>query len=55
MCAQEESGLSGTLNLGHYGVSQSNSFEAININPSATELITPFAKLSLPYKVCFFL
>ncbi|EIE27083.1 hypothetical protein COCSUDRAFT_45725 [Coccomyxa subellipsoidea C-169] len=47
---KEESGLSGTLNLGHYGVSQSNSFEAININPSATELITPFAKLSVPYK-----
>nr|QOL01160.1 putative extracellular protein CSOL_081 [Pseudococcomyxa simplex] len=45
-----ESGLSGTLNLGHYGVSQSNSFEAVNINPAATELITPFAKLNVPYK-----
>ncbi|CAL8470439.1 g9981 [Coccomyxa elongata] len=47
---KEESGLSGTLNLGHYGISQSNSFEALNINPSATEIITPFAKLSVPYK-----
>lgn len=52
LCMQDESGLSGTLNLGHYGVSQSNSFEALNINPAATEVITPFAKLSVPYKVC---
>ncbi len=50
---QDESGLSGTLNLGHYGISQSTSFQALNINPSATEIITPFAKLSVPYKVCY--
>ena len=49
--ASQESGLSGELNLGHYGVTQANSFEAVNINTQGAELITPFAKLAVPYKV----
>jgi hypothetical protein len=47
----QESALSGTLNLGHYGVSQSTGFEAVNVDTSGAELITPFAKLQVPYKV----
>lgn len=49
--ADQESGLSGELNLGHYGVTQANSFEAVNVNTQGAELITPFAKLQVPYKV----
>lgn len=51
--ANDESGLSGSLNLGHYGVTQSNSFESVNVGGQGAELVTPFAKLQVPYKVCF--
>ena len=44
---QDESGLSGSLNLGHYGVSQSNAFESVAVNTNGAELITPFAKLQV--------
>ena len=46
-----ESALSGSLNLGHYGVTQSNSFESVDVNGHGAQLVTPFAKLQLPYKV----
>jgi hypothetical protein len=45
--AQDESGLSGSLSLGHYGVSQSNAFESFAANPNGAEIITPFAKLQV--------
>ena len=51
--ANEESGLSGSLNLGHYGVTQSNSFESVKVGGQGAELVTPFAKLQLPYTVRF--
>ena len=49
--AQDESGLSGSLNLGHYGVTQSNSFESVKVGGQGAELVTPFAKLQVPYQV----
>lgn len=49
--ANAESGLSGELNLGHYGVTQSNSFESVKVGGNSAELVTPFAKLQVPYKV----
>ena len=49
--AMNESALSGSLNLGHYGVTQSNSFESVDVNGHGAQLVTPFAKLQLPYKV----
>ena len=52
MQANDESGLSGSLNLGHYGVTQSNSFESVKVGGQGAELVTPFAKLQLPYQVC---
>lgn len=51
--ANEESGLSGSLNLGHYGVTQSNSFESVKVGGQGAELVTPFAKLQVPYTVRF--
>ena len=49
--AMNESALSGSLNLGHYAVAQSNSFESVDVNGHGAQLVTPFAKLQLPYKV----
>jgi hypothetical protein len=49
--ASQESGLSGSLNLGHYGVTQSNSFESVKVGGQGAELVTPFAKLQVPYTV----
>ena len=51
MQANDESGLSGSLNLGHYGVTQSNSFESVKVGGQGAELVTPFAKLQVPYQV----
>ena len=51
MQANDESGLSGSLNLGHYGVTQTNSFESVKVGGQGAELVTPFAKLQLPYQV----
>lgn len=55
--AQDESGLSGSLSLGHYGVSQSNAFESFAADPNGAEIVTPFAKLQVGCKnpaVCNF-
>lgn len=49
--ANDESGLSGSLNLGHYGVTQTNSFESVKVGGQGAELVTPFAKLQVPYQV----
>ena len=51
MQANDESGLSGSLNLGHYGVTQTNSFESVKVGGQGAELVTPFAKLQVPYQV----
>ena len=51
MQANAENGLSGSLNLGHYGVTQSNSFESVKVGGQGAELVTPFAKLQVPYQV----
>ncbi|CAL5218364.1 g31 [Coccomyxa viridis] len=48
--ANDESGLSGSLNLGHYGVTQTNSFESVKVGGQGAELVTPFAKLQVPYQ-----
>ena len=50
---KQESPLSGTLNLGHYGISQSTGFEAVTADANGAQIVTPFAKLQLPYKARF--